>query len=62
MATSPPDSPGQAVIDEFCDALWLEDGQSIDALMSHADKAMYAFKSARGEQRGSTAQEVLAGA
>ncbi|MEY3667352.1 MAG: hypothetical protein RL572_892 [Pseudomonadota bacterium] len=43
-------------------ALWLEDGQSIDALMSHADKAMYAFKSARGEQRGSTAQEVLAGA
>jgi diguanylate cyclase (GGDEF)-like protein len=43
-------------------ALWLEDGQSIDALMSHADKAMYAIKSARGEQRGSTAQEVLAGA
>jgi len=32
MATPPPDSPGQAVIDEFCDALWLEDGLSKNTL------------------------------
>ncbi len=43
-------------------ALWPEDGQSIDALMSHADKAMYAFKRARGEQRRDAPGEVLAGA
>lgn len=32
MAAPPPDSPGQAVIDEFCDALWLEDGLSKNTL------------------------------
>ncbi|MFM8463250.1 MAG: site-specific tyrosine recombinase XerD [Burkholderiaceae bacterium] len=32
MATPPPDSPGQAVIDEFCDSLWLEDGLSKNTL------------------------------
>ena len=32
MVTPPPDSPGQAVIDEFCDALWLEDGLSKNTL------------------------------
>ncbi len=43
-------------------ALWPEDGQSIDALMSHADKAMYVCKRARGEQRRDAPGEVLAGA
>ena len=32
MATPPADAPGQAVIDEFCDALWLEDGLSKNTL------------------------------
>jgi diguanylate cyclase (GGDEF)-like protein len=43
-------------------ALWPEDGQSIDDLMNHADKAMYAYKHARGVQRSGPPEKVLAGA
>jgi diguanylate cyclase (GGDEF)-like protein len=43
-------------------ALWPDDGDTVDALMNHADKAMYAFKRARGVQRSSTSEEILAGA
>jgi len=43
-------------------ALWPEDGRSIDELMTHADKAMYAFKHAHAGRRSSASEEVLAGA
>lgn len=42
-------------------ALWPEDGRSADALMNHADKAMYDFKRARGVQRDTAPAQIFSG-
>jgi integrase/recombinase XerD len=56
--TDSPERPGQAVIDEFCDALWLEDGLSKNTLDAYK-RDLLLFADWLDQQRGKNLYEVL---
>jgi integrase/recombinase XerD len=53
-----PERPGQAVIDEFCDALWLEDGLSKNTLEAYK-RDMLLFAAWLKEQRSKNLHDAV---
>ena len=56
--TPSPERPGQAVIDEFCDALWLEDGLSKNTLEAYK-RDLLLFAAWLNEQRSKNLYDAV---